>query len=190
MKAASTCVTTVSSLSGRIAEVAADAYIVCFARIVHWRRQRLRFLFCTSRVKSRSSFTPTSTDPTVRQRNMKTSRKPASRNFPEATKSKRKTYKGIRIMFEGVLYQSLSGFAEEYGLTSAMTSWLKQQLSKRPLNDRLRFLPSEYLLPKTKSVPRSVREGKVDAKNMDKIFVPADRERNRGNANLFKSTVL
>ena len=92
-------------------------------------------------------------------------------------------------MFEGVLYQSLFGFAEEYGLTSAMTSWLKQQLSKRPLNDRLRFLQSKYLTM-SKTVPRNVREGKVDAKNMDKIFVPADRERNRGNANLFKSTVL
>ena len=89
-------------------------------------------------------------------------------------------------MFEGVLYQSLFGFAEEYGLTSAMTSWLKQQLSKHPLNDRLRFLRSESLM----AIPKDVREGKVDAKNMDKLFVPADRERDSGNARLFKLAVL
>ena len=123
---------------------------------------------------------------------MKTNRKPTSRNFPDAAKSRRKKHKGISILFEGVCYQSLAAFAKEYGFhgSNGKNLWFQRQLSKQSLNDRLRFLRSEYIIATQRSVPEDVREGKVDAKNMDKLFVPADRERDSGNASLFKLTVL
>ena len=42
-----------------------------------------------------------------------------------------------------------------------------------------------------KSVPKDVREGKVDAKNMHELFVPANRNNDMGyKRGLFKLTVL
>ena len=116
---------------------------------------------------------PTSMDPTVR---------------PDAAKNKRTTRKGTCILFGGAFYQTLAAFAKECGGRGSgrKSLWFRQQLSKHPLNDRLRFLRSESLM----AIPKDVREGKVDAKYMDKLFVPADRERNTGNAGLFKLTVL
>ena len=124
--------------------------------------------------------------------NMKNSRKPTSRNFPDAAKSRRKKHKGISILFEGVCYQSLAAFAKEYGFhgSNGKNLWFQRQLSKQSLNDRLRFLRGESLKSIGRAVPKGVRDGKVDAKNMHKLFVPANRKRNTGNAGLFKSTVL
>ena len=124
--------------------------------------------------------------------NMKSSRKPISKNFPAATKSKRRTHNGSCILFGGVLYQTLSSFAKEYGFqgTNRKMAWFQQQLSNHSLNDRLRFLRGESLSSMSTSVPKDVRHGKVDAKNMRKLFVPANRKVKIGNAGLFKSTVL
>ena len=125
---------------------------------------------------------------------VKTSREPAWRNYPAPAKSKRKTHKGVCILFEGVRYQTLSSFAKDHGFDSGgkknvKMAWYKQQLSKRPLKDRLRFLSSQSLTS-IRLAPQCVREGLVDAKHMVEIFAPATRKRNTGNADLFKITVL
>ena len=126
--------------------------------------------------------------------NMKSSRKPISKNFPAATKSKRRTHNGSCILFEGVLYQTLSSFAEEYsfcgGGANMKMAWFKQQLSKLPLKDCLRFLPSESLTSISRLVPKDLREGKVDVENKHEFFVQATRKVKTGNAGLFKSSVL
>ena len=120
--------------------------------------------------------------------NMKSSRKPISKDLPTATKSKDKTYVGTCILFDGVHYRTLAGFAKEYGINHSTRKykWFRQQLSKHPLDDRLRLLRSECF----SSIPSLVRDGKVDAKSMHDLFVPANEMKNTGNADLFKSKVL
>ena len=118
----------------------------------------------------------------------------ASLNYSTAAKSRRTTRKGICILFEGVHYQTLSSFARDHGFDAGgrynmKMKWYKQQLSKCPLKDCLRFLCSESLTSISKSTPKDVREGLVDAKNMKEVFVPATRKKNIGNAGLFRMTV-
>ena len=103
--------------------------------------------------------------------------------------------KGICILFEGVYYQTLSSFAKENGFDSGGKNnvkmvWFKQQLSKLPLKDCLRFLCSDSLKSISRLTPKGLREGKVDVKNKSKLFVPATRKKKMGNAGLFKSSVL
>ena len=122
---------------------------------------------------------------------MKTSRKPQSYQ----TKTKRKARKGICILFNGVRYQTLSSFAKDHGFDSGgkhhvKMEWYKEQLSKCPLRDCLRFLCSGSLTSISNSTPKDVREGLVDAKNMKEVFVPATRMKTTGNAGLFKLKVL
>ena len=124
---------------------------------------------------------------------MKTSRKPQS--YQTATKTKRKARKGICILFNGVRYQTLSSFAKDHGFDSGgkhhvKMEWYKEQLSKCPLRDCLRFLCSGSLTSISNSTPKDVREGLVDAKNMKEVFVPATRMKTTGNAGLFKLKVL
>ena len=125
--------------------------------------------------------------------NMKSNRKPVSKDLPTATKSKGKTYVGTCILFEGVHYRTLAGFAKEYGINHSTRKykWFRQQLSKHPLDDRLRILRSAGVRSLSGMVRYGLdRDGKVDAKNMHDLFVPANEMKNTGNADLFKSTVL
>ena len=125
--------------------------------------------------------------------NMKSCRKQISKDVPAATKSKRRAHNGICILFDGVLYQTFTSFAREYGFqgtNSRKMAWFKQQLSNHSLNDRLRFLRGESLSSISTSLPKDVRHGRVDVKNMHQLFVPANRKVKIGNAGLFKSTVL
>ena len=103
--------------------------------------------------------------------------------------------KGNCILFDGVYYQTLSSFAKENGFDSGGKNnvkmvWFKQQLSKLPLKDCLRFLCSDSLKSISRWAPKGLREGKVDVKNKSKLCVPATRKRKMGNAGLFKSSVL
>ena len=68
-------------------------------------------------------------------------------------------------------------------------AWYKQQLSKLPLKNCLRFLRSESLTSISRLVPEDLREGKVDVKDKHEFFIPATRNVNTGNAGLFKSSV-
>ena len=126
---------------------------------------------------------------------VKTSKQPIWEDSSAATSNKRKKHDGMCIMFEGLRYQTLSSFAKDHGFDSGAKKnikmkWYKLQLSKRPLKDRLRFLPSSSLTSISRMVPERIRKGLKDAKNMTELFVPAIRRRNTGNANLFKLTVL
>ena len=122
---------------------------------------------------------------------MKTSSRP--KNYQTAAKSKRKTRKGICILFEGVRYQTLASFARDHGFDAGRRQnvkmkWYKEQLSKCPLKDCLRFLCSKSLTSISRSAPKDVREGLVDAENMDTVFVPATKKKTIGSAGLFKLT--
>ena len=106
-----------------------------------------------------------------------------------------KKHKGICILFEGVRYQTLSSFAKQYGFDSGgknnlKMTWYKQQLSKLPLKNCLRFLRSESLTSISRLVPEDLRDGKVDVKDKHEFFIPATRNVNTGNAGLFKSSVF
>ena len=104
-----------------------------------------------------------------------------------------KKHKDICILFGGVCYQTRSSFAKEYGINHCTRKykWFRQQLSKHPLDDRLRILRSAGVRSLSGMVRYGLdRDGKVDAKNMHDLFVPANEMKNTGNADLFKSTVL
>ena len=108
---------------------------------------------------------------------MTSSRKPILKNLPVAAKTERKTHNGTCASFEGVLYQSLSSFAKEYGFSGTYKmAWFKQQLSKRQLNNRLLIT----------SVPEDVRQGKAVQQRLDS----AERKTNTRCAGLYKTTVL
>ena len=147
------------------------------------------------RVDGRILFDPTTGALLRAKPKVKTTKEPACKNYPAPTTSKRKTHKGICILFKGERYQTLSSFAKDHGFDSGgkknvKMAWYKKQLSKRPLRDRLRFLSSQSLTSISMTAPRCVREGLVDAKSMVEVFVPATRKRNTGNADLFKIAVL
>ena len=125
----------------------------------------------------------------------KAKRCPVWKNFSIAANSKRKTHKGVCILFNGVRYQTLPSFAKDHGFDSGggrnvKMAWYKEQLSGCPLKNCLRFLSSESLKLISRRVPKIIREGLVDARDLADVFCPATRRKKTGNAGLYKLTVL
>ena len=99
-------------------------------------------------------------------------------------------HRKILVLFRGVYYQNIASFVDGNafdgdGRNNAKTAWYEEQLSKRPLKDRLRFLQTQH-----RSVPKGVLEGQMDVEDMHDFFVPATTDVNRGEADLLKSSVL
>ena len=95
-------------------------------------------------------------------------------------------HRKILVLFRGVQYQNIASFVDGNAWrNNAKTAWYEEQLSKHPLKDRLRFLQTQH-----RSVPRGILEGKMDVENMHDFFVPTTTDVKRGEADLYKSSVL